>query len=68
MINKKFKHYKNGKIYQLLNIGRMESDRTVMVVYHCPDTSITWIRPYEEFFGVVTSEEGEKVKRFQEVE
>jgi hypothetical protein len=64
-----FRHYKNGQLYRLLHIARIEAEpekRAVVYEAQYGEKEI-WIRPYENFFEDVIVD-GKPVPRFKEVE
>lgn len=56
-INKKYRHYKNKKIYTFLNVGILRSSAIFMAIYKCDEDDAIFIRPVEEFFGYVGDEQ-----------
>jgi hypothetical protein len=75
MSDRKYKHYRTGDIYTLLNDavyfeggntgGVLEHRDNRYVTYSNPDTGQVWLRPYHEFFGSVYIKElGAHVPRF----
>jgi hypothetical protein len=69
--NAHYQHYKNGKTYKILHIGRHSETGEEMVVYQAlyysdkfGDMSI-WVRPKTMFFENVIHN-GESVPRFKE--
>lgn len=66
LIGKKFKHYKTGNIYMLINYAKDSETLEDMVSYQRisgPDTTI-WSRPFDMFFEKVEVN-GELVDRFE---
>lgn len=63
-----FRHYKNGQLYKLLHIARIEAEpNKKAVVYQAMyGEKEIWIRPYENFFENVTVN-GKEVPRFMEI-
>ena len=63
-----FKHFKNGQVYKLLHIARVEAepDKKVVVYQAMYGDREVWIRPYDNFFESVTVN-GKSVPRFEEV-
>lgn len=63
-----FRHYKNGQLYKLLHIARIEAepDKKAVVYQAMYGDRDIWIRPYENFFENVVVN-GEEVPRFKEV-
>jgi hypothetical protein len=63
---KKYRHYK-GDIYSVIGSAILEKTREPMIVYRRYDGDSTWfLRPYNEFHGVVTVG-GETMNRFEEI-
>lgn len=63
-----FKHYKGG-LYKLdKHLAHMDVNEEIveMIVYTSLETGITWVRPKDEFFGLVEVK-GEKRRRFKPV-
>lgn len=71
-VNGVYRHYKNGRLYQIkaIAIDHTHDDRKVVIYVSLRwDTSQLWVRDYEEFFAVVpltddTGGEGVQVQRF----
>ncbi len=70
VVGKRYKHYKNGKEYTVIAIGRLESDPSIeCVVYRAEYTSPDygagqiWIRPRSVFEETVEYR-GQRVSRF----
>lgn len=63
-----FRHFKNGQVYKLLHIARVEAepDKKVVVYQAMYGDREVWIRPYDNFFESVTVN-GKSVPRFEEV-
>ena len=63
-----FRHFKNGQVYKLLHIARVEAepDKKVVVYQAMYGDQEVWIRPYDNFFESVTVN-GKSVPRFEEV-
>ena len=69
IMDRYFRHYKNGQLYRLLHIARIEAEpekRAVVYEAQYGEKEI-WIRPYENFFEDVIVD-GKPVPRFKEVE
>ena len=69
IMDRYFRHYKNGQLYRLLHIARIEAEpekRAVVYEAQYGEREI-WIRPYENFFEDVMVD-GKPVPRFKEVE
>lgn len=75
MSERKYRHYKNGHVYTLLNDavyfegGNSDAVRehrdNRYVTYSDPQTGQVWLRPHHEFFGAVYVKElGQHVQRF----
>lgn len=61
-----FRHYKGGE-YKLICEAALESDRqSTMIVYSSSDGKI-WIRPKEDFFGIVKDDKGVLRQRFESI-
>ena len=62
-----FRHYKNGQLYELLHIARIEADpdKKAVVYQAMYGEKEIWIRPYENFFETVVVD-GKEVPRFKE--
>jgi cyclomaltodextrinase / maltogenic alpha-amylase / neopullulanase len=64
----KYKHYK-GKMYEVIAVGRIESDLSEVVIYKAlyesPDfgKDAVWVRPIKNFTEKVNVD-GKKVARF----
>jgi len=57
-----YRHYKGG-IYEILHDATLESDLSPMVVYRALRNNTVWIRPYQDFHGVVEVD-GQSLPRF----
>jgi len=58
-----YRHYKNKHLYQVIELGTLESTGEVCVIYkrvHDAGNNDRWIRPYNEFNGLVGD-----VRRFE---
>ena len=68
-MNRYFRHYKNGQLYRLLHIARIEAtpDKKAVVYEAMYGDHDIWIRPFENFFENVIVN-GEEVPRFKEVD
>lgn len=64
----KYKHFKNKKLYRLVDVGRNTETEEWMVIYkplYKSDFSDVCVRPYKMFFEKVkSSETGKLVPRF----
>ncbi len=61
------RHYKGG-IYEVLAYDAEHTHtHETLVVYRAVTTGSIWARPYKEFFGTVTLEDGRRAKRFARV-
>ncbi len=59
-----YRHYKNGKIYQIVHAGvENESNAVKMVVYRDVETGKNYVRPQNEFLGKI-----ENKTRFEKVD
>lgn len=63
----KYEHYKGG-IYEVIGIAKEEATLKDVVVYVSIETEEMRTRPFDEFFGVVTTVSGTPVKRFLPIE
>jgi hypothetical protein len=64
-MSKKYRHYK-GTIYEVLTIAIHSETEEELIIYR-NDEGKTFARPREMFFEDVLLEDGNKVKRFAEV-
>ena len=64
-----FRHFKNGQLYKLLHIARIEAepDKKAVVYQAMYGEKEIWIRPYENYFENVVVD-GKEVPRFREVD
>lgn len=68
-IGKRYRHYKNGREYTVLHIGRHTETLEEVVVYRAEYTSsdfgasAIWVRPRAMFEGTI-EHEGRVVQRF----
>ena len=67
-MEKYYRHFKNGKIYRLLNTATVEAnpEEKVVVYQAMYGERGIWTRPYGNFFEKV-SKDGALVDRFQEI-
>ena len=66
----KYRHFKEGKIVVVLDIGRHTETEEVLVVYKCVDQDHLWCRPLEMFLSEVDKEKYPDCKqkyRFEKV-
>lgn len=63
----KYRHYK-GDIYKVIGTAKEEATLKDVVVYVSEETEEMWTRPFDEFFGIVTTVSGTPVKRFTSLE
>ena len=62
-----FRHYKRGTLYLLVHHAILEEGLKPVVVYQNAETGLLFVRPVEDFFGVVEFD-GNLVRRFEPVE
>jgi len=69
----KYKHYKNGKLYEIIGHARHSETLEDMVLYralyHCDEfgDNQLWVRPKKMFFEHIMHN-GQTVPRFQRIE
>lgn len=67
LMDQYYRHFRNGKLYHILEYATIESTEEEAVVYEAMyDDHRVWIRPKSNFFEEV-SHEGKMVSRFQPV-
>jgi hypothetical protein len=61
----KFRHYKRtDHTYEVVGHFINEADLKPMTAYRCDQTGVGFLRPVEDFYGLVELESGELVRRF----
>jgi hypothetical protein len=66
-VGQKYTHYK-GNLYTVLNLARTEGHLREVVIYQDDNNEeLIWVRPIEEFLGLVALENGQNVPRFAPV-
>jgi hypothetical protein len=66
-IQRFYKHYNNGRTYEIVCFAKNEGDGANVVVYKYVGSSAIYVRPHVEFFAQVTNEFSIKVNRFEPV-
>jgi len=63
-----YKHFKNGKLYRVLGVGKHSETLEDMVFYEAlydNQTSKLWVRPLKMFLEEVIASDGSKKPRFE---
>ena len=54
-----YTHYKNGTTYEIVtDRALIESTKVRSVVYRCRKTGQVWVRPFDDFHGLVEQVKG----------
>ena len=67
MLAGKYKHYKNGKIYEVIDQALHSETLEKLIVYRVSGDHQLWVRPAQMFFEQVIYN-GQEVLRFQRIE
>ncbi len=67
MLAGKYKHHKNGKIYEVIDGALHSETMEELIVYRASGEPQLWVRPAQMFFETVIYN-GQEVPRFQRIE
>lgn len=61
----RFRHYKrDDHTYEVIGHFINEADLKPMTAYRCEQTGIGFLRPVEDFYGLVKTDDGNLIRRF----
>lgn len=63
----RYRHYKGGE-YEVVAMALSEENQTPVVIYRSLVDSVIWSRPLADWLATITTDQGERIKRFARIE